>query len=1490
VANDKRFVVKNGLEAQNVKFVDSAQTGDITVSMIDSDTLSFSGTAGQLFSITDSLTGTIFSVNDISGIPSIEVDDDGTVRLAEFAGNVLIGTDSDDGTNKLQVNGTVSATFLGDLTGNVTGNASTASTLETARTISLGGVLSGSASFDGSSNITITAAHTSDPTITLTGAVTGTGTMTNLGNVSITTTHTADPTLTLAGDLTGSATFTNLGNATLTATIAANSVALGTDTTGNYAGSVVAGNAITVNGTAGEGTFFTVNHADTSTQASVNNSNGTVIQDVTLDTYGHVTGLTSLNLDSRYYTETEADSRFVNVTGDTMTGDLTLDSGHDLIVDSQSGVKTSGSWIRATTGSGYIDLGPANTSYAHIYTDRPEFYFNKNLRVLGDVVWTAGNDGAGTGLDADLLDGQHGSYYTGYTDTAISNLINSAPGALDTLNELAAALGDDPNFATTVTNSLATKADKTTTISAGTGLTGGGDLSSNRTIQHADTSSQASVNNSNGTVIQDVTLDGFGHVTGLGSVNLDSRYVNVTGDTMSGDLTISKADAKIRLYDNSGTSGNNPFIEWDTTANQGIKMELNVYDGELPEAGYGLVVGPSTTNAQWPTTGDLSFSVLGEIYAGSESLSTVNRVFHDGYHPNADKWTTARTLSLTGAVTGSVSIDGSGNVSLATTATSDPTITLTGAVTGSGTMTNLGNVSITTTATADPTLTLTGDATGSATFTNLGNASLAVTVDRIDGVAFRNTNSGGAVNADTLNEAGHTYYNAGVTNFSGNATDGALYSQVYSSSWQHQIAGDYRSGRIAVRGKNNGTWQSWQSVFSDNYHPNADKWTTARTLSLTGDVTGSTTWDGSGNASITATVANDSHNHSSSSGNFTVGGDLTVSGGQVGVSTASTRHKYSLYGNDASYAIGMQSAITYGGLNDWAMTFQFNNEADRGFWWGDVSHTTAQGAMALTTGGLLTVASGIRVGYGEADTTTPSAGLQVSGNISVTGTVDGRDVSADGSKLDGIEAGATADQTITAGGGLTGGGTGNVTISHADTSAQGSVNNSNGTVIQDITLDTYGHITSLASVNLDGRYYTETEADSRFVNVTGDTMTGALTMQAPIVIDQNGNNGNIAYEVSGGCYIPRPLGGSYKTATSSITGSVAVKLPTQSWNQSDMLSFWVDIFDYAGNPQGESVSLHIYGYQYSTGNWTNVGALVLSDRTDRDYNVRFGHDGTRHIVYIGETNSTWSYPQVNVRDFQAGYNASYANYDDAFAVTFETSHSNIQNTASNNYPVAKQFEVARNIALSGAVTGNANFDGSGNITISTTATSDPTLTINGDISGSATFTNLGNATLTANIAANVVGANELNVSGNGTAGQVLKSDGDGSFTWIDAGGGIQFSRKTSNYTAVVNEGIIADTTSGTWTLTLPSAPATGDQVIVADGGSWAVTNLTIGRNGKTIEGVADNYLLDVTGAQVQFIYDGTTWQVYSNPGIVHSNDSLTIYNSTGTALKTIYSA
>lgn len=50
-----------------------------------------------------------------------------------------------------------------------------------------------------------------------------------------------------------------------------------------------------------------------------------------------------------------------------------------------------------------------------------------------------------------------------YVNTQVSNLVNAAPAALDTLNELATALGNDANFSTTITNSLALKANQSTT-------------------------------------------------------------------------------------------------------------------------------------------------------------------------------------------------------------------------------------------------------------------------------------------------------------------------------------------------------------------------------------------------------------------------------------------------------------------------------------------------------------------------------------------------------------------------------------------------------------------------------------------------------------------------------------------------------------------------------------------------------------------------------------------------------------------------------------------------------------------------------------------------------------------------------------------------------------------------------------------------------------------------------------------------------------------
>ena len=129
-------------------------------------------------------------------------------------------------------------------------------------------------------------------------------------------------------------------------------------------------------------------------------------------------------------------------------------------------------------------------------------------------------------------------------------------------------------------------------------------------------------------------------------------------------------------------------------------------------------------------------------------------------------------------------------------------------------------------------------------------------------------------------------------------------------------------------------------------------------------------------------------------------------------------------------------------------------------------HVTGLTSHALTASdvGAATSAQGALADSAVQLNDTPTFGTTtVNGNVVVSGTVDGRDVASDGTKLDGIEAGAKDDQTITAGSGLSGGGTGSVTLSHADTSSVSSSNNSGNTFIQDLTFDTYGHVTAVGT-------------------------------------------------------------------------------------------------------------------------------------------------------------------------------------------------------------------------------------------------------------------------------------------------------------------------------------------------------------------------------------------------------------------------------------------
>ena len=113
----------------------------------------------------------------------------------------------------------------------------------------------------------------------------------------------------------------------------------------------------------------------------------------------------------------------------------------------------------------------------------------------------------------------------------------------------------------------------------------------------------------------------------------------------------------------------------------------------------------------------------------------------------------------------------------------------------------------------------------------------------------------------------------------------------------------------------------------------------------------------------------------------------------------------------------------------------------------------------------------------------------------------------------------------------------------------------------------------------------------------------------------------------------------------------------------------------------------------------------------------------------------------------------------------------------------------------------------------------------------------------------------------GGNGYLLKSTTGGVLTWeeADAGGTSWQAVKTANYTAVAGQGVFCNTTSGSFTLTLPSSPTIGDEVSFIDyAGTFDSNALTIGRNSEKINGAAADLTVAVERAANTLVYtDGT---------------------------------
>ena len=257
----------------------------------------------------------------------------------------------------------------------------------------------------------------------------------------------------------------------------------------HLAGSALMGGTLGVTGITTLGTLngTTANISGLSTLAQADVNSGTIDNTVIGgNTASPITG-----------TQITANSGFVgSVTGD-VTGNVT-----------SSG--TSG--FNNITASGTITGNVTGDVTGNITAASGTSQFN-NVTVNG----TLNMDAATTGTIQNLSAPQNNNDAARKidVDTAVSNLVASSPAALDTLNELAAAINDDANFSTTITNSIATKLPK-----AGGTMTGAIDMGTNKITNAGDP-----------TNVQDISTKNY-------TDTQDNLKVSKSGDGMSGPLAM----------------------------------------------------------------------------------------------------------------------------------------------------------------------------------------------------------------------------------------------------------------------------------------------------------------------------------------------------------------------------------------------------------------------------------------------------------------------------------------------------------------------------------------------------------------------------------------------------------------------------------------------------------------------------------------------------------------------------------------------------------------------------------------------------------------------------------------------------------------------------------------------------------------------------------------------------------------------------------------
>ena len=1056
---------------------------------------------------------------------------------------------------------------------------------------------------------------------------------------------------------TGEFTLTTLSGNTITENLDGRYLTGFTDTNTTY----TAGDAIDLIGTE-------FNHADTSSQNSTNNSGRTYIQNIELDDFGHITGLTTasetfVNTNTTYNTSVvnSGSDAIIRLSGsDVTTDDITLVAGNNITLTPSGDditIESTNTDTTYTAGDGINLVGTefnhddTSTETSSVNADRTyiqsieldDFGHITNILtgtetvVNTDTTYTAGGgidlvgaefshadtstqgsstNGGRTYIQTiELDDFGHITDLTTSTETVVNtdtnttyatSVINSGSDAIIRLS--GSDTSQDDIRLIGGSNVILSASGDTITINGisddTTYTAGNGIILNNTEFSHDDTSSLTSTNNSNRTYIQNIEVDGFGHITG---VTTSSETVVDTTYTAGNGINL------------VGTE----FSHTDTSSLTSTNNSDRTYIQNIEVDDFGHITGVTTSSETVVDTNDYvndtSFNTsTGELTLTTLSGNTITESLDGRYLTGfTDTNTTYSTSVVDSGSDAIIRLSGSDATNEDITLVAGPNIVLTPV----GDNITIESTDTDTTYTAGDGINLVGtefnhEDTSSLTSTNNSNRTYIQNIE-VDGFGHI---TGVTMATETVVD---TTYTAG----DGINLVGTEFNHADTSS----LTSTNNSGRTYI-----------QNIEVDGFGHITDLTTSTETVVDTTYTAGNginlvgTEFNHEDTSSLTSTnnfgrtyiqnIEVDTFGHITDlttstetvvDTTYTAGNGINLVGTEF--SHEDTSSLTSTNNSDRTYIQNIE-VDTFGHIT--GVTTSSETVVDTNDYVNDVSFNTSTGEFTLTTlsGNTITESLDGRYLTGFTDTNTTYTTDVIDSGYDAIIRLSGSDLSEDditlvaGSNIvltpvgDNITIESTdTDTTYTAGDGLE---LNSTEFSHADTSSQNSTNNSGRTYIQNIELDDFGHITGVTTGS-------ETVVDSNdYVNdASFNASTGDITLTTL--------SGNTVVENLDGRYLTEftDTNTTYATSVVNSGSNVIIRLSGSDATTDDITL--VAGNDITLTPSGDDITIEstsidtnffLNGLSFDTG--TGVLTASVSGTTNQTIDL----DG-RYLTSYTETDT-----------------------------------------------------------------------------------------------------------------------------------------------------------------------------------------------------------------------------------------------------------------------------